>query len=192
MTDCATPWTIAHQAPLSTDLSRQENWNGLPVPLRSKEAWDGNRGLFCSQDFCSFPPLAFLFRVMWKYRYESEGLLVCFLILTQIKKHGTTLWEHRMHFASKITSLEVHNHSNPMLYIHVKGLKAFLTQGRQEEKGTAEGEIVGWHHWLHGHEFEQAPGVGDGRGGLACCGPGGHNELDTTERLNWTEQNLGN
>ena len=42
---------------------------------------------------------------------------------------------------------------------------------RQEEKGTAEDEMVGWHHWLNGHEFEQAPGVGDGQGSLACCSP---------------------
>ena len=40
---------------------------------------------------------------------------------------------------------------------------------RQEEKGMAEDEIVGWHHWLDGHESEQAPGIGDGQGSLACC-----------------------
>ena len=55
---------------------------------------------------------------------------------------------------------------------------------RQEEKGTREDEMVGWHHRLDGHEFEQAPGVGDGQGGLACCSPWGHKELDLTE-LNW-------
>ena len=43
----------------------------------------------------------------------------------------------------------------------------------QEEKGMTEDEMVGWHHWLDGHEFEQAPGVGDGQGGLACCSPWG-------------------
>ena len=43
----------------------------------------------------------------------------------------------------------------------------------QEEKRTTEDEMVGWHHWLNGHEFEQAPGVGDGQGGLACCIPWG-------------------
>ena len=42
---------------------------------------------------------------------------------------------------------------------------------RQEEKGTTEDEMVGWHHRLDGHEFEQAPGVGDGQGSLACCSP---------------------
>ena len=55
---------------------------------------------------------------------------------------------------------------------------------RQEEKGTPEHEIVGWHHWLDQREFEQAPGVGDGQGSLACCSPWGHKELDTNEQLN--------
>ena len=57
----------------------------------------------------------------------------------------------------------------------------------QEEKGTTEDEMAGWHHWLNGHEFEWTPGVGDGQGGLACCDSWGRKESDTTERLNWTE-----
>ena len=47
-----------------------------------------------------------------------------------------------------------------------------------------EGEMVGWHHRLNGHEFEQAPGDNEGQGSLACCSPWGHKELDTTEQLN--------
>ena len=58
---------------------------------------------------------------------------------------------------------------------------------RQEEEGTTEDEMVGWHHWLNGHEFESAPGVGDGQGSLVCCSPWGCKELDMTEQLNWTE-----
>ena len=54
---------------------------------------------------------------------------------------------------------------------------------RQEEKGTTEDEMVGWHHQLDGHEFEQAPGVGDGQGSLVCCSPWSHKESDTTEWL---------
>ena len=57
----------------------------------------------------------------------------------------------------------------------------------QEEKGTTEDEMVGWHHRLNGHGFGWTPGVGDGQGGLACCKSWGHKESDTTERLNWTE-----
>ena len=58
---------------------------------------------------------------------------------------------------------------------------------QQEVKGTTEAEMVGWYHWLNRHEFEQAPGVGDGQGGLVCCSLWGCKELDTPERLNWTE-----
>ena len=60
---------------------------------------------------------------------------------------------------------------------------------RQEEKGTTEDEMVRWHHWRYGHEFEWALGVGDGQGGLVCCSPWGCKELDTTVWLNWTELN---
>ena len=58
---------------------------------------------------------------------------------------------------------------------------------RQEKKGTTEDEMVGWHHELNGHEFEQAPGVGDGQGSLACCSSQACKESYTTELLNWTE-----
>ena len=55
----------------------------------------------------------------------------------------------------------------------------------QEEKGMTEDEMAGWYHRLDGHEFGWTPGVGDGQGGLACCSPWGHKELDRTERLKW-------
>ena len=51
----------------------------------------------------------------------------------------------------------------------------------QEEKGTTEDEMAGWHHRLDGHESESTPGVGDGQGGLACCDSWGCKESDTTE-----------
>ena len=57
----------------------------------------------------------------------------------------------------------------------------------QEEKGTTEDEMVGWHHRLNGHGFGLTLGVGDGQGGLACCSSWGHKVSDTAERLNWTE-----
>ena len=58
----------------------------------------------------------------------------------------------------------------------------------QEEKGTTEDEMAGWHHWLewhHWHESEWTPWVGDGQGALACCDSWGRKESDTTEQLNW-------
>ena len=58
---------------------------------------------------------------------------------------------------------------------------------RQEEKGTTEDEMAGWHHRLDGCESKWTLGVGNGQRGLACCGSWGRKEWDTTERLNWTE-----
>ena len=57
----------------------------------------------------------------------------------------------------------------------------------QEEKGTTEDEMAGWHHQLNAHEFGWTPGVGDRQGGLVCCNSWGHKESDTTEWLNWAE-----
>ena len=58
---------------------------------------------------------------------------------------------------------------------------------RQEEEGMMEDEMVGWHHRLSEHEFEQALGVGDGQGSQLCCSPRGCKESDMTEWLNWTD-----
>ena len=57
-------------------------------------------------------------------------------------------------------------------------------EGRQEMKGTTKDEVVGWHHRLDGHEFEQAPGAGDGQESLACYSPWGDKESDMNVRLN--------
>ena len=57
----------------------------------------------------------------------------------------------------------------------------------QEEKGTTEDEMIGWHHRLDGHGFGWTPEVGDRQGGLACCSSWGRKESDMTEQLNWTE-----
>ena len=67
-----------------------------------------------------------------------------------------------------------------------KTLKLGNIEGRRR-RGRTEDEMVGWHHWLNGHEFEQALGVGDGQGGLACCSPWGCKGLYMTEWLNWAE-----
>ena len=58
---------------------------------------------------------------------------------------------------------------------------------RQEEKGTTEDEMAGWHHWVDGCESEWTPGVGDGQGGLACCDSWGRKESDMTEWLIWSD-----
>ena len=61
----------------------------------------------------------------------------------------------------------------------------------QEEKGTIEDEMVGWHHQINRDEFEWALRIGDGQGGLACCSPWGCKESDTTEGLNWIQFQMG-
>ena len=61
---------------------------------------------------------------------------------------------------------------------------------RWEEKGKTEDEMVGWHHWLDGHELEQAPGVGNGQWSLVCCSPWDCKESHMTEQLNRTDQRL--
>ena len=60
---------------------------------------------------------------------------------------------------------------------------------RQEEKGTPEDEMVGCHHWLNGHEFEQAPGAGEEQGNLVCCSPWCYKYSDMIEQLNWAKLN---
>ena len=60
----------------------------------------------------------------------------------------------------------------------------------QEEKGTTEDEMAGWHHWLDGRESQWSPGVGDGQRGLACCDSWGRKESNTTERLIWSDMML--
>ena len=59
-----------------------------------------------------------------------------------------------------------------------------VTRSQTQLRKGQQDEMVGWHHRLNGHEFEQAPGVGDGQGSLACCSPGGCKESDTIKRLN--------
>ena len=63
---------------------------------------------------------------------------------------------------------------------------------RQEEKGTTEDEMVGWHHQLNGHESGKTPGVGERQGNLACCCPWGQKESDTTQSLNRTKDPYAN
>ena len=74
----------------------------------------------------------------------------------------------------------------PILYLHdvIRKDPDATKDWRWEEKGTTEDEMVGYYHWLNGHEFEQAPGDSEGQRGLVCCSPWGHKESDTAEWLN--------
>ena len=95
------------------------------------------------------------------FKYSLEGLM----LKLKLQYFGHLLW--------RVDSLE-------------KTLMLGKIAGRRR-KGWQD-ELVGWHHWLNGHEFEQTPGDTDGQGSLACCSPGGRKELDMTEWLNWTEE----
>jgi len=69
--------------------------------------------------------------------------------------------------------------------------KTLMLEKIEGRRRMTENKMVGWHHQLNGHDFEQALGVGDGQGSLVCCSPWCRKESDTTEWLNWTEPNLG-
>ena len=114
-----------------------------------------------------------LLRVPWTARRSNQSILKeisprCSLKGLMLKKK----LQYFGHLMQRANSLE----------------KTLLLGGwGQEEKGMAEDEMVGWHHWLNGHGFGLTPGVGDGPRGLACCGSWCRKELDMTEQLNWTE-----
>ena len=82
--------------------------------------------------------------------------------------------------SGKVESLDFH------FWLCLKDSDAGRDSG-QEEKGTTEDEMAGWHHWLDGRESEWTLGVGDGQGGLACCDSWDHREWDTNERLIWSD-----
>jgi len=67
------------------------------------------------------------------------------------------------------------------------GIDPDVAKDWMQEKGMTEDEMIGWHHWLDGHEFEQAVGIDDVQVSLACCSPWGRKESDMTELLNWAE-----
>ena len=105
-------------------------------------------------------------------RGMDEGGLVCVHngMLPSHKKNGI------IPFTATWTDLKIIILSKVSFYDAEK-------DSRQEEERMTEDEMAGWHRRLDGHEFEQAPGVGDGQGGLACCSPWGCKESETTERL---------
>ena len=78
-----------------------------------------------------------------------------------LEHHSDTLKEGKIKTMSKVN-------------IYCSNYFKYLIYFGEQEKGATEDEMVGWHHQLNGHEFEQAPEVGDGQGSLACCSPWGH------------------
>ena len=113
-----------------------------------------------------------LLRVLWTARKSKQSIL---------KQISPKYWLERVMLKLK---LQYFGHLNVKNWLIRKDPDAGK-DWRQEEKGTTEDEVVGWHHRLNGHEFEHSPGVDDGQGSLECWSPWGHKELDTTKWLNW-------
>ena len=154
-------------------FSRQEYWSGLPFPspvdhILCEESW-------VPKNWCFWTVvLEKTMRVPWTARRSIQSILK--EISPGISLEGMMLklkLQYFGHLMQSVDSLEK--------TLMLGGI------GGQEEKGTTEDEMAGWHHRLDGREFEWIPGVGDGQGGLVCWDSWGRNESDTTERLNWTE-----
>ena len=112
-----------------------------------------------------------LLRVLWIARRSNQSILK--EISPWISLEGMVLklkLQYFGHLMRRVHSLE-------------KTLLLGKTEGRRRRRW--EDEMVGWYHWLNGHECEQTLGAGDGQGSLACCSPWGRKESDRTERLNW-------
>ena len=119
-----------------------------------------------------------LLRVPWTARRSNQS------ILKELKP------EHSLEGLMLKLKLQYFGH----LMWRTESLEKTLMLGGKdwmwEEKGATEDEMAGWHHRLVGHEFEQAPGVGDGQGGLACCSPLGCKESDMAEWLSTAQWSL--
>ena len=117
-----------------------------------------------------------LFRVPWTARRSNQS------ILKEINP------EYSLEGLMLKLKLQYFDHLMRRTDSFEKTLMLGKIEGRRR-RGMTEDEIVGWCHWLDGHEFEQAPGDGDGQGSLVCCSPWFCKESDRTERLKWTELN---
>ena len=105
--------------------------------------------------------------------------------IQQVNPKGNQSWIFivKTNAEAEATILRVPNVKNWLIWKDPDAEKDW----NQEGKGTTEDKMVGWHHWLDGHEFEQALGAGDEQGSLVYCSLWGGKESDTTERLNWIE-----
>ena len=146
----------------------------FPVVMYGCESWTVKKAKCWRIDAFELWCWRRLLRVPWTARRSSQSILKA--IRPGISLEGLMLklkLQYFGHLMRRVDSVE-------------KTLNAGKDWG-QEEKGTTEDEMAGWHHQLDGHEFEWTPGVGDGQGDLVCCDSRGRRESDTTERLNWTE-----
>ena len=194
-----TPWTAAYKGPPSMGFSRQEYWSGVPLPspinldsiLKSRditlptkvhlvkamvfpvvmhrcESWTTKKAEHRGID--AFEPWCWrrLLRVPWTARRSNQSILK--EISLEYSLEGLMLKLKLQYFGYLM------RRTDSLLKDPDAG-----KDSRWEEKWMTEAEMVGWHHFLNGHAFEQAPGVGDGQGSLVCCSPWGCKQSDMIE-----------
>ena len=182
-----TPWTAAYQTPLSMGFARQEYWSGVPLPTSKR-----------GQSYGFSSGRVWMWELDYKESWAPKNWCFWTVVLEKTLKHPLDSKEiQRVHPKGNQSWIFIGRTDaeaeTPILW--PPDVKKWLIgkdsdagkDWRQKEKGTTENETVEWHHQLNGHEFEQAPGVGDGQGSLVCCSSCGHKESDMTERLNWIE-----
>ena len=186
----AIPRTAAHQAPPSMGFSRQEYWSGVPLPslmtnleslLKSTDiTWPTK---VCLVKAMVFPVVVYGCR-SWTIKKVEHWMVLAKTLenpldckeIQPVSPKGNQSWI----FIGR-TSAEA---EAPILW--PPDAKSSLIgkdpekDWRQGEKGMTGDKMVGWHHWFNEHEFEQILGDSEGLGGLACCSPWGHKELDRT------------
>ena len=155
------------------DWSRLVKAMVFPVDMNGCENWTINKAEHWRIDAFELWCWRRLLRIPWTARRSNQS------ILNEISP------EYSLEGLMLKLKLQYFGH----LMWRAGSLERTLMLGKIEgrRKGMTEDETVGWHHWFNGHEFEQAPGVGDGQGSLVCYSPWDHKESDMTEQLNWTE-----
>ena len=178
-----TPSTVAHQALLSMEFSRQDYWSGLPFLSPGDLPDPGIKpGFLPCRLFTVWATKEFQVALVVKNPPANAG---------DTRDKSSVTGSRRSPGGRNDAKDET-----PVLWPpHAKSWRTGKDSdaGRewgQEKKGMTEDEMAGWHHWLDGRESEWTLGVGDGQGGLACCDSWGHKELDTTEWPNLTELKL--
>ena len=147
----------------------------FPVVMCGCESWTIKKAKHWTIDAFELWCWRRLLRVPWTARRSNQS------ILKEISP------EYPLEVLILKLKLQYLGHLRRGTYSLEKTLMLGKIEGRR--RGATEDEMVGWHHQLDQHEFEQAWGFSDGQGSLACCSPWGRKELDTTEWLNWTKLN---
>ena len=163
MDSFVTPWTVALQASLSVGFPRQEYWSWLSFPSPGDLPNPGMKptsSALPGRFFTTEPPGKL--NMVPRVASPKGNNPWTFTGRTDVEAEAPILWPP----VAKILLIGKYPDSGK--------------DSGQEEKGMTEDEMVGWHHRLNGHEFEQALGDCEGQGSLVCCSPWGHKESDMT------------